>query len=238
MALTKTILILGSNLMILKKIGLVVTLVCSSFFVNTAQAAIIDNSFTLELVADNDFAVFAGKQDTITSILYQNNSVWNQQIIDLQNLFFTLGAGNDTFYVLAMGGGAVESLSGRVNGVNITSAAVGAVMSNNINVNNQLFGYNSTAVANGTYDVRLVDVQQILSSLTWSQPAITYNQVVVNESGFGSGFTFGSNSAHLFRFAASDVNVPVVDVAEPSMLAMMGLALLALVARNRRSVKR
>ena len=37
-------------------------------------------SFSMQLVADNDFAVFGGTATGVNDLLYQNNDAWPQQI--------------------------------------------------------------------------------------------------------------------------------------------------------------
>jgi hypothetical protein len=218
----------------IKKLTLILVIACSAVFSQSSQAGIIGNTFTIELVADNDFAIFSGTSTSINALMYQNNVVWNQQIAQLQTQTFTLGAGNDTFYVLAMGGGGAESLSGEVNGVNIVDAS--ASMSDNIAI--FLSGYNNTSVENGSYNVQLGDVQNSLNGLSWGAPMVSTNQIVINESNFGRGFTFEDSSAHLFRFNASDVNVQSESVPEPSLLSLMALGLLGLTARARKNNKK
>jgi len=189
--------------------------------------------FNISIVADNDFTVFSGTNSAINSVLYQNNVGWGSQIAALSTLQFNLAASDDIFYILAMGGGgAQENISGLINGVNMTDPSVSVSMSTNIS--SFLSNYASGNVASGIYNASLFDVQTAFSSagFAWGAPTLNSNQHVINLSGFGSGYTFASNSAHLFKFEASDVGVNAVP--EPSLLAIGALGLIGLTIRARR----
>jgi hypothetical protein len=177
------------------------TLFVGMFSLNSAMAT----PFSISMVADNDFAIFSGTHTNINHLLYQNNVDWYHQIPALSTLSFNLTAGDNTFYVLGMGGGSEENISGKVNGVNMTTPSVNAFMSSDLH--NSLTGYNLSSVAAGTYNAQLNDVQNAFSSLSWSHASSNFNttQTVIRSSGFGSGFSFNSGTAHLFRFDAGAV---------------------------------
>jgi PEP-CTERM motif len=184
-------------------------------------------SFTISMVADNDFAIFGGTATSINNVLYQNNVDWYNQIPQLSTMTFNLAPTDTTFYVLAMGGGGQENISGEVNGVNIA----GIPVSVSSNITSFLSGYNLGAVASGTYNANLSDVQAAFAQATWSVPTLNTTDIVINAAGFGSGYHFDDSTAHFYRFDAASVGV---DVPEPAGIALFGLGLLGLVAVRRR----
>jgi hypothetical protein len=175
--------------------------------VNCAHGSPI--SYTIQIVADNDFAVFAGTDDSVTSLIYQNNVSWPDQIAAASSQSFTLLPDQTTFYLLGMGGGGDENISGTVNGVDITSIPV--MMSSDLS--SQLTGYDLDLVAAGTYSASLADVQAAFSGLTWGAPTLnTTDGVIVMAAPNGIGYHFDPGTAHLFEFSATDVS----GVPEPS----------------------
>ena len=184
--------------------------------------------FTISMVADNDFAIFGGTATSINNVLYQNNVDWYSQIPQLSTMTFNLAPTDTTFYVLAMGGGGPEeNISGKVNGVNITSIPV--LVSSD--VSSFLNGYNLGAVAAGIYTANLSDVQTAFTQASWSAPTLNTTQTVIAAAGFGSGYSFATGTAHLYRFGAVSVDV---NVPEPAGIALFGLGLLGLAAVRRR----
>jgi len=183
--------------------------------------------FTISMVVDNDFAIFGGTATSINNVLYQNNVIWNSQISSLSTMTFNLAPTDTTFYVLAMGGGGEEDISGKVNGVNIASIPVSV----SSNITSFLSGYNLGSVSNGTYNANLSDVQTAFAQATWSAPTLNTTQTVIAAAGFGSGYSFANSTAHLYKFDAVSVGV---DVPEPAGIALFGLGLLGLAAARRR----
>jgi len=186
----------------------------------------------MQIVADNDFAVFAGTSSGVTEILYQNDYSWPDQIDNLSTLSFDLQNGETTFYVLGMGGGGEENISGTVNGVDITTIG-------DISMSSDLGPYltdfetqsDGGTVADGTFDASLTDVQAAFSSLTWSAPSPNSSDAVIQlASPNGVGFDFPSQTADLFSFSTADVGV--TSTPEPSasglLLVGAGMALVAL----------
>ncbi len=189
--------------------------------------------FSIEMVADNDFAIFSGTSTGINNLLYQNNVDWYAQVASISTLSFNLAAGDDTFYVLGMGGGgSQENISGLVNGVNMTDPSLSVSMSSDIS--SLLSGYNLSGVASGSYSAQLIDVQNAFSQTTWSSASSNLNstQTVINAAGFGSGYRFNTGTAHLFSFDAVDVNVEPVSA--PASLALFTLSLAGLAYRRRK----
>jgi hypothetical protein len=186
-------------------------------------------------VADNDFAVFAGTSTSITELLYQNDYTWSEQLSSLSTLNFSLQPGETTLYVLGLGGGGQENISGTINGVDITSiptlisSDIGPYLTDYENQNQP-----GGAVETGAFDVSLNDVQIALPSLTWSDASVDINDSdgVIQQSPDGIGYDFPSSTAHLFQIDASSLGVTAVP--EPGAFALMGLGLVGLVARGRK----
>jgi hypothetical protein len=190
----------------------------------------------MQLVADNDFAMLVGTNTTITRLIYQNDVSWPAQLASLSSFTFNLQFGETTFYLLGLGGGGVENISGTVNGVDLTT--INVLMSSDIGAYLTDFAAQSSGgtVENGTYNVSLLDVQAALSNLTWGSPTPTDPGVdgVAGQSPTGHGFHFDPSSAHLFQFSAADVNVSAIP--EPSTCwLLMGAGAAMALSRYRRS---
>ncbi len=192
-------------------------------------------STTMSIVADNDFALFVGDSTSITRLIYQNDLEWGSQIEAQQSFTFDLQAGENTFYLVAMGGGGQENISGEINGVNLTSISV--LQSDNIATYLSL--YDTAAVASGTYTVDLSDAQLALANVAiWGSPTPTDSQTVVQQSGFGTGYTFGDSTAVIYKITAESLNVKTVPEPTTAGLVALGAVSAVAAARLRRSKAR
>lgn len=191
----------------------------------------------MQIVADNDFAVFAGTSSGVTELLYQNDYSWPDQIDNLSTLSFDLQNGETTFYLLGMGGGGEENISGTVNGVDITT--IGDVaMSSDLGPYLTDFETQSDGgtVADGTFDASLTDVQAAFSSLTWSAPSPNSSDAVIQlASPNGVGFDFPSQTAELFSFSTADVGVTSTPEPSASGLLLVGVGMAMVAIRFRQS---
>ncbi len=207
-----------------------------------ASLAASAQAVTIQLVADNDFAVYAGTSSTITRSIYQNGVVWDDQIAAAASFSFELEPGENTYYVLAMGGGVEENISGRINGVNLVDVFTldNQAIRQSANVASFLSGYNSTAVANGSFTPVLSDVQTALAGTTFGSPTVDSGRQVINGNPFSLsalsntqvGFAFPAGTAVLYKFASEEVASPIPEPS--SAAALVGLAALGFVAGRRR----
>ncbi len=182
------------------------------------------SSFSMQIIADNDFAVFGGTATSVNDLIYQNDAGWPDQLNNLSTITFDLQPGDTTFYLLGMGGGGQENISGTVNGVDITTINVS--MSSDLSP--YLAGYDLGAVAAGTYDASLSDVQTALPNLTWGSPTFNNTDYVITQSPTGQGYDFASGTAPLFEFNATDVGVaPTPEPSTSLLLAGAGAVIAA-----------
>ncbi len=207
---------------------------CASLFAgaSTIQAAVL-----IQIIADNDFAIYAGTDTSITRSIYQNNVIWNSQLSAAESFSFELEEGETTFYLLAMGGSGEENISGKINGVNIVGIfqedSSKVIQSNAIQ--GFLSSYDLGTVSNGTYTPTLSSVQGALAAATWGAPTVVTGVTVVSQNphaeigGVRSGFNVPASSAVFFRFDATSVNLP-----EPGTAMLLALGACGIVARRRR----
>jgi hypothetical protein len=191
-------------------------------------AAAQGQSFSVQIIADNDFALFGGTATSVNDLIYQNDVGWPDQLNNLSTITFDLPPGDTTFYLLGMGGGGEENISGTVNGVDITTIDVS--MSSDLSP--YLTGYDLSAVAAGTYSADLFDVQTALPNLTWGSPTFNNSDYVITQSPTGQGFHFDDSTAELFEFNAVDVGV--TPTPEPSTGSLLAVAVAAIAASCRR----
>ena len=205
----------------------------ASAVITSAQAV------TIQIVADNDFAVYAGTSTSITREIYQNGVVWNTQLSAADSFSFDLIAGESVFYLLAMGGGGQENISGKINGTNIVQifqTDPGLISVSN-GISSFLSLYSTASVTDGTYTPSLSSVQSALTAATWGTPTVISGETVINGNpeaeleGVRRGFDVPDSEAVFFRFGVETVGVPTVP--EPSSLLLLGMGFGAFVRRRR-----
>jgi hypothetical protein len=200
------------------------SLICSVVTISHLVAAPIDDTIDFQLIADNDFALFAGTSNSVTRLVYQNNTDWPNQLAQESGFTFSFNPDETTLYLLALGGGnSEENVGGYINGVNITSA--GAKASGN--VSSLLTNYNFDGnVVQGTYNVSLQDMISIIPQVSWGDPTLLdYGGVgsLIN----GSGFKMQPGEAIIYRFSSE-------AVPEPSTYALFGIGAIGMLMVMRR----
>lgn len=193
----------------------------------------------LQLLVDNDFAAFLGDASNANQILLQNNFDWPNQITNASSIDI-VGSDTQTYvYVVVMGGGGTEDFGGKLNGQDITgisgaqfaststknSTFGGGSRSNNyLQIKSSIPGYSSGAVAGGTQNVTLQQLQSALSGASWSSAVATgsgngippnYKTSGVGCGTAGGGVTTGrcwdtpSDDAVVFRYPITSLATPV-----------------------------
>jgi hypothetical protein len=149
------------------------------------------------LTADNDYAIFAGDENSIGRLVYQNSEGLPQNPIT-----FSVNANESYIYILAIGGdpswgAGIENLSGTINGKNIL--ALSSIQQSS-DVSGYLTGFREDVENNiasgGTYNATLADVQLAFSSLSWSG-AMPSNGV----------YPFAKGSAVIFKIPLSEFGI-------------------------------
>jgi len=200
-------------------------------FLALAGLARGQQSFSIQIIADNDFAVFGGTSNSVNDLIYQNDVSWPDQLNNLSTITFSLQPGDTTFYLLGMGGGGDENISGTVNGVDITTIDI----SMSSDLSSYLSGYSDGPVADGTYDASLSDVQTAFPDLTWTTNLVVTYGGVAAQSPTGRGFDFPSSTAHLFEFGATDVGVTPTAPEPSTCLLLASAGVMLAVGRFRKS---
>ena len=192
---------------------------------------------TLQVICDNDFALFAGTSNGVSRLVYQNDFEWPTQIANAASLDVNLLPGETTFYLLGMGGGGDENIGGTLNGVDFTS--INILQSSDISSYlPNYFDYEDgevvyPRVADGAYSASLADVQAAFPHVSWNSPTVVYEGVGTYVT--GSAFYIPTGTATLFRFSGDSVGITAA-IPEPSTYALFGLGALALVVACRRKL--
>ena len=207
-------------------------------FISPSHAAAPDSPTfqraTLQIVVDNDFAVFLGDSTTVTRLFYQNNDSWPTQLSAATSLDINPTETETYVYVTPMGGGGTEDFGGTLNGQDITSIpgaqyATGrspldsaTVSSTYLLIKNFLSGYNSSDAANGVYNINLADMKVAMQGTQWSSavgtgtgsgtpPNYKQNSGVCcsGSSPVRKGWQFPSDDVVIFRYPVTSLGLPV-----------------------------
>ncbi len=126
-------------------------------------------ALNIQIIADNDFALFSGTSLNVNTLLFQNHFSWYDQLAAQSIPLPSVPAGDTHFYLLAMGGGSPEEVMGTIDGVNITTIA-DIMISDDFSTS--LSGFTLNSVEDGTYNVALSDVQAVFSTLNFHAPTV------------------------------------------------------------------
>jgi hypothetical protein len=170
--------------------------------------------YTLQIVADNDFSLFAGNNSSITRYIYQNNSSADTQAAAAQSVTFDLQSNEDSFYVLAMNAGGPGDISGKIGATNIADLVENNKIKKSSDISGHLNSYTASAgstgqIEGGTYNVTLEEAQNArnqLSDSAWTTPSInsTNTWIINNPHAYSSkqgkniGFDLPSFNAVFF----------------------------------------
>lgn len=192
---------------------------------------------TLKVIVDNDYAAFVGNDNNVTRLFNQNNVDWGTQISNATSLDIYPQAGETYLYLAVMGGGGTEDFGGNLNGLDIVSIAgaqvasgrsplgTAAINGSYVTLQSYVTGYANSAVAAGTQDVTLAQLQTGLTGVTWSSAVATGsgsgNVPTYKTSGVccgstataaglsGKGWNFPDSTMVVFRYPLSALSLPV-----------------------------
>jgi len=195
-----------------------------------ATTAFSQAAVTLQIISDNDFAVFVGTSTGVTRLIYQNDVSWSAQVSAAGSFAFDFEPGETSIYLLAMGGGGPENIGGMMNGVDLTTIDV--AQSSNLSGSLANYATSGSAIESGVYSVTFNEVSAAVPGLTWGGVSVTDNGVGTFVT--GNAFEHAESSAVIYRFSAADIGVIVPAVPEPNVT-LLGLATaLVLVTLRRR----
>ena len=219
-----------------------ISLLLSIFTFTPAQAAVPQapgfSVASLKVIVDNDYAAFMGSDSNVTRLFNQNNVEWMTQIANAASLDIYPQVGETYIYIAVMGGGGTEDWSGTLNGQDVVTMPGAQVASGRsplgtasvsgtyLRLESFVSGYGSAAVAAGTQNVTLAQMQTALTGVTWSSAVSTGygasgNVPTHKTSGVccgsqatgaglsGKGWNFPSDSLVVFRYPLSALSLPV-----------------------------
>ncbi len=181
------------------------TAVAAVTLMSTILSAGSARALQIRLIADNDWALFAGTSTTINRLVVQNNTNWPSQNF-AQNVSDPL-PGETTWWFLAMNAGGTSDAFGSIGSIANFANAPGIQVSNPMQ--SYLTGYNDLVFGEppsllGGYNASLGDVQTALPNLTFGNVNRACNEVCTTFSSVsgGSSLSWGSSTqAVLYRFA-------------------------------------
>ncbi|MFM8014916.1 MAG: autotransporter-associated beta strand repeat-containing protein, partial [Actinomycetota bacterium] len=178
---------------------------------------------SIRIISDNDFALFYGDSSNVTSLKYQSNVDWPQQQASASSL--DISDAGSYIYIVQMGGGGTEDIGGALNNIDITTISgvqrvtagtgCGSATSGGwYLITSCIAGYNDPAVANGTQDVTLTQLQTALVGVTWGSMPTSKTSGVGSDATFENGTRIGraydspSSQAVVFRIPTTTVVAP------------------------------
>ncbi|NDG11364.1 MAG: hypothetical protein EB111_05905, partial [Actinobacteria bacterium] len=177
---------------------------------------------SIRVISDNDYALFYGDSSNATSLKHQNNVGWGAQQAAAASI--NISDAGSYIYIVQMGGGGTEDIGGALNNVDITTlsgiqratagtACGGGTSAGWFLITSCITGYNSSAVAGGTQNVTLANLQTALSGATWgSMPA-------AKTSGVGSDATYENGTRIGRAFDTPENQAVVIRIPTTSVVA-------------------
>lgn len=173
----------------------------------------------IQIISDNDYALFAGTETNVTRLLQQNNDVFWDQVGAAESYRIALEDGETHLYLLGMGGGGAEDIGGTLNGVDVTAIPPGAnglqravsrpggnEQDGYFVLQSFLTGWNDASYGNcggaitvcfGQYPAELSEVRTALTGAVWGNPpSVGWGQA-------GNAFAYPDSSAVMFRMKVS-----------------------------------
>ena len=190
-----------------------------SYVATQALSAGSAKALNIQIIVDNDFALFSGTSTGINTLLFQNNVIWGSQ--NLLHVIADAPASDNVYYLLAMDGGSEAEAFGKISSINLTTAP--GVKVSNIPTTS-LTGYDLSTVTNGSYVALLADVHAAFPSLAFAAPSATSCGTVCNAFlGLSNGKSFGFNEGSAVVYS---IPIPVpgpIPIPVPGPIPIFGV---------------
>jgi len=176
---------------------------------------------SLQILVDNDFAVFLGNSSGVRRLFYDNTVGWPGQVSAASTLQIASNNGETYLYILAMGGGgSQENIGGYINGIDIGNFPGAQVLIDTssplngdgsvpyFNVADSITGYvdplspdSNGFVADGTFtDTSFVqDIQNVIKVAPWGS-AVSGDPGVPQWVGSGDAVVGPQLNGHAWAF--------------------------------------